>query len=457
MRKIFIIAAFISLFVPAFAQDNTTPDVTIEEAQEKSRGFFKELFEFRIFMDALKVRQFYDIHRTNTHNLLLQERVIDFRDKTKINFSVKGEVEYDHFWVWISNNPSARTPDGYTNEMLSANYLVKFSPKWDITQAPPKDSRLYTANATTTLPDQIISNLSLEMTEFNELINKEYKNNEDSKTIKLRNDDIPIFVNAGLFNGFNYLEGRISGDEVDLTKFPLILWGEDAIDNNTTFNFWEKVPKEIQLLAYNNDELYKVDWVYGESTLNNTKYINLTINNDYFGENNSIDIALSRSNTTRNYKLKKIDINEEQIIEEALNSLTSLREEFEKLKNEIESYLTDNMESIIFNKNSKYLSEGMSKLFVEPTLEFEDDFNKTLLKMYGIDVLMQVEDDYSGLHAEIENIFKDENKSEFISEVMADVVFVEPTNTEEDLIKNYKTQLENITIKKLKERIKKEE
>jgi hypothetical protein len=77
--------------------------------------------------------------------------------------------------------------------------------------------------------------------------------------------------------------------------------------------------------------------------------------------------------------------------------------------------------------------------------------------MYGIDVLMQVEDDYSGLHAEIENIFKDENKSEFISEVMADVVFVEPTNTEEDLIKNYKTQLENITIKKLKERIKKEE
>ncbi|NOQ24973.1 MAG: hypothetical protein GQ564_06380 [Bacteroidales bacterium] len=252
MKKLILITSLFLIITQGFAQE-----LTIEEAQKQSRGIIKELFEFRIFMDALKVRQFYDIHRTNTNNKDLQDSIIRFRDVTKkINFSVKGEVDYVHFWVWISNNPDPRTPDGALPELLPAIYTVKFKPTWK-TPAPPKDNREYTCKVISNL-DQIKNILTLDKTKFDEYVNSAYLDGKNDKTIILRNENVPIFANAGLFKGFDYLEKRIGispGSVIGIEKYT-----ERFLPNNNdnkftlSFNLEETVVANIEKVRL---EIYK--------------------------------------------------------------------------------------------------------------------------------------------------------------------------------------------------------
>lgn len=115
----------------------------------------------------------------------------------------------------------------------------------------------------------------------------------------------------------------------------------------------------------------------------------------------------------------------------------------------------ENFDMISLKTISKYITRGLSDYFETPSNDISGEFDKILSRMYFLDLLMKDIKDFDDLEKEVTKIYINESsKQEFFNNVIKNLKTINPLDTKENLEKQYKEQIVNLTYEKLEERLK---
>ena len=180
---------------------------------------FNELFEPRIAKDAIRIYNLTNFNRSWTQNEVLRDSIIGFRKLTRINYLIKDSMEYDHFWSFICNGGSYKSPDGTSQDMYEVRYDLHFLPTWNASKAPPKgNERTYRVDIFSTLSEGLSQDIP--ETEVRKAVSEPLKNKELSFEDQNNRDTI----NEGFFAG---MEEMLSAGTVNVSFNKLKYTGKN--------------------------------------------------------------------------------------------------------------------------------------------------------------------------------------------------------------------------------------
>ena len=93
------------------AQDENNTGTNDENKEERASGMLKELFEFRIAKDALRIYNLTNVDKSWTLNGELRDSIIGFWELAGINFLLRDTMACDHFWAFICNGGGYKTQE----------------------------------------------------------------------------------------------------------------------------------------------------------------------------------------------------------------------------------------------------------------------------------------------------------------------------------------------------------
>ncbi|MFW6145322.1 MAG: hypothetical protein ACOC4Y_00845, partial [bacterium] len=140
-KVLVLLFSFILLFNLALhaQDDNDNSGNDDKSREERVSGMLKELFEFRIAKDALRIYNLTNVDESWTPNAELRDSIIGFRELAGINFSLRDTMAYDHFWSFICNGGGYKSPEGAKEDMSEAKFNIQFNPTWNKTQEDPPE------------------------------------------------------------------------------------------------------------------------------------------------------------------------------------------------------------------------------------------------------------------------------------------------------------------------------
>ena len=187
--------------------DNDNSGSSDESKEERVSGLLKELFEFRIAKDALRIYNLTNVDKSWTPNGELRDSIIGFRELASINFMLRDTMAYDHFWSFISNGGGYKTPDGASEGSAEARFKIQFNPDWNKTQEDPPEGteRKYSVEIHPSVPN----NDDINETDFKEATNKPITDTKLSFADNQNNENNREAVNSGIYEAMEFIAGKI--------------------------------------------------------------------------------------------------------------------------------------------------------------------------------------------------------------------------------------------------------
>jgi len=251
------------------------------------------------------------------------------------------------------------------------------------------------------------------------------------------------------------------GSKIFKSNLSLVYYKDSGLVHNQTIYFLPEINEEITLRAKQtkNDiqENVKVNWSYQKQK--GLTEITFTTNPDFFGDKEYIQIDVTEkvllgADSTLTYFIGKVNVSPDLIIDSILSNIKNIREEFDSLTQVVSELQADNYDAISLLAISKYITQGLSDFYESPPNELLTNLDKTLARMYNLDLLIKDIENFDDLASEISSIYSQESgKREFFNSIIDNLKTINPLDTKGNLQKLYKEQIINSTFEKLEGRL----
>jgi len=245
------------------------------------------------------------------------------------------------------------------------------------------------------------------------------------------------------------------------SNLSLVYYNDSGLVHRQTIYFLPEIKEEITLKAKQtkNDvqEDVKVNWSYEDQK--EIAEITITANSEFFSDADEIQIDVTEkvllgADSTLTYFVGKIDVSPTTVIDSILTNIKDIREEFDSLVQVVSELQAENYDGISLQATSKYITQGLSGFYESPPDELSTNLDKTLARMYSLDLLIKGLENFDDLATEIASIYSQESgKQEFFNSVIEDLETINPLDTKENLKTLYKEQITNTTFEKLAGRL----